>query len=151
MPMKRDKLSLFFIPPGDRVSLLIFFAGTTVALFAKKYYLFDGFTPIFYAALFGFMLSLAAKSLWKKNLYSTAATHTHLKKYVITALVISGIQLLLLALSLFAVWYTSRLQGLVVINDLAFWPQAILLCFCLGSGYVIYSYVEEQFDKRLFL
>ena len=147
------KTGMFYkirISSYDIYSLVVFFAGTTVALFSKKYYLFDGFYPVFYAALFGFMMSLAFKSLWKKDLGKEEQKNHSLKQFLINTIFISGMDFILLALSLFIVWYISRLQGIIVIDDVSFWPNALLLCLCLGACYSFYSYIEERYFSKLF-
>lgn len=148
--MKAGMHTKIYVSQYDLYSLIVFFSGTTIALFSKKYYLFDGFHPIFYAALFGFMMSLAFKNLWKKDIIADEKKSSSIKHYLINTLLISGIEFILLALSLFIVWYISRLQGLIVIDDIGFWPNALLLCLCLGSCYSFYSYMEERYFNKLF-
>lgn len=148
--MKAGMHSKTLISQYDLYSLIVFFAGTTIALFSKKYYLFDGFHPILYAALFGFMMSLAFKSLWKKKISAYKKKNNSIKHYLINTILMSGMEFILLALSLFIVWYISRLQGLIVIDDIDFWPNALLLCLCLGICYSFYSYMEERYLGKLF-
>ncbi|MBI2731139.1 MAG: hypothetical protein HYX40_10370 [Sphingobacteriales bacterium] len=147
------KTGMFFklpIKQYDIYALLIFFTGTTIALFTKKFYLFDGFQPIFYAALFGFMLSLATKSLWKRDFEEEEKKTTTFSYFLINTILISGLEFLLLSLALFIVWYISRLQGFVIIDEIDFWPNAVLLCVCLGICYSFYSYMEDRFNQKLF-
>ena len=149
-PMKTGMFYKIRIAAYDIYSLVVFFAGTTIALFSKKYYLFDGFHPVFYAALFGFMMSLAFKSLWGKNLAAEETKKNSFLHFLINTIFISGMDFILLALSLFIVWYISRLQGIIVINDVSFWPNALLLCICLGICYSFYSYMEEGYLRKMF-
>jgi membrane protease YdiL (CAAX protease family) len=135
----------------DVYSLLAFFAGTTVALFNKKYYLFDGFHPILYAALFGFMISLAFKCLWKNNYtISRLKRKPVIKHYAILSVLVGLSIIALLALALFTVWYLNRLQGLIVMDNVNYWPNALLLCLCLGICYSFYSFMEERYLRKLF-
>lgn len=134
----------------DIYSLLVFFTGTTVALFSKKYYLFDGFKPVFYAALFGFMMSLVFRTLLKRDLPGKKVKKISIRRFIINTLAISVFEFVLLALALFIVWYISRLQGLIILDNINFWPNALLLCVCLGLCYSVYSFMEERFNRRLF-
>jgi hypothetical protein len=138
------------LPRYDIYSLIVFFAGTTVALFSKKYYLFDGFQPVFYAALFGFMLSLVFRTIWKRDLPKDTPKKNSFRYFLINTIAISFFDFVLLGLALFVVWYISRLQGIIVMDNVSFWPNALLLCICLGICYSIYSYMEDRFNNKLF-
>lgn len=149
------KTGMFYKPAlakYDRYSLIIFFGGTTLSLFTKKYYLFDGFRPIFYAALFGFMMSLVFRTLLKRDIEEKADfdKNKSWREFIINSLVISGVEFILLCLSLFIVWYISRLQGIIVFDDISFWPSALLLCVCLGLCYSVYAFMEERFNRKMF-
>lgn len=148
--MKTGMFTHIRISQYDFYSLLVFFAGTTASLFSKKYYLFDGFQPVFYAALFGFMLSLVFKTFLKRDRPGNRHQKLTTREFIISALKFSVFEFILLALSIFLVWYISRLQGLVVIDNVSFWPNALLLCICLGACYCFYSYMEEKFNRGLF-
>lgn len=136
----------------DRYALLIFFGGTTLSLFTRKYYLFDGFRPIFYAALFGFMLSLMFRTILKRDVgeSESRAPQKNWQVFVLNLFIISGIDFLLLCLALFIVWYISRLQGIIIFDDISFWPDALLLCACQGLFYTIYAFAEDRFHRNMF-
>jgi hypothetical protein len=150
--MKTGMLLKPAIAKYDRYALLIFFGGTTLSLFSKKYYLFDGFRPIFYAALFGFMMSLIFRTLLKRDVAEkeSLVKRKNWKAFVLGSVIISFFDFLLLCLALFIVWYISRLQGIIVFDDISFWPNALLLCVCLGLIYSLYAFIEDRFNSKMF-
>ncbi|HET9056003.1 MAG TPA: hypothetical protein VFN30_04060 [Chitinophagaceae bacterium] len=138
------------VTTADVHSLLAFFGGTTLALFNKKHFLFDGFHPIFYAALFGFMISLAFKSLRDNDIINKFEKKSHFKDYAVLTFLLTLGLIALLALSIFIVWYSSRLQGVIVLDNVNFWPQALFLCLCLAAFYSFYSFMENKYFTKLF-
>jgi uncharacterized membrane protein len=146
--MKTGMFRNIRLPQYDVYSLLVFFAGTTYSLFSKKYYLSDGFKPVFYAALFGFMLSLVFRTILKRNsIVNEEQPKQSFRQVVLQTFFISLFDFVLLCLALFIVWYISRLQGIIVLDNVSFWPSALLLCICLGACYSVYSYMEDRFNS----
>ncbi|MBI1780940.1 MAG: hypothetical protein HYR66_06165 [Sphingobacteriales bacterium] len=150
--MKTGMLLRPAVAKYDRYALIIFFGGTTLSLFTKKYYLFDGFRPIFYAALFGFMMSLVFRTILKRDVqeHESLTGKKNWRVFILNSFIIFGIDFLLLCLALFIVWYISRLQGIIVFDDISFWPSALLLCACLGLCYTIYAFIEDRFNSKMF-
>jgi hypothetical protein len=148
--MKAVKFLKHAVSSTDYYALFTFGVGTTIALFSKKHELFNGFQPVFYASLFGFMISLAFRNLWNKELPFTTTTSARQSSIIVSGLLLGILFLLTLALSLFLVWYISALQGLTVLENIHYWPRLLLLGLCLGFAYQFYVQMENRFLRHLF-